>query len=406
MRIRFQGKHHSFLAYDIALGDRWRRAVSQQPRFVDMFYLVPMGEDEVHYVKLEDIDEPLLIFDREAADFLALLDGNRSFNQAFQAHLDKYPAAIRAEAHQLVDRLDALDLILDGSNASPTVEFDPDYLARQERQVRFFAHFETVDADRWEYQRRIRDARVLVLGGGGTGSQALLHLAATGFTDITVVDFDAVEASNLNRQLIYLHEDIGIPKVTAAMKRITAFNPYVRLTGIKERLDDGDRIAALMKGADICLCCADVPPQWLRHIINGAAIDTGTPVIYGGIYADHVNVGPLVVPGVSGCYHCWNEAQAQRNPNYRDYLDHILRTERQTGKSAANVWLYGTTGPGIAMGMGGIVLDVVRFISRMAAPQTLGRQFKINLCNFTVDVLEWPRIASCPACGTHRCASF
>ena len=401
MKLEAKGHFNNFLAYSIPLSQQWKTTKLKKPKFVDMFYAVPHNK-EIHFVKLEDIEEPVLVFDLEAYAFISLLDGNQTLEKAWKQHCQNYPQSDWDTAVEIMAKLQQMHLLMEGASASPSVNFESDYMERQERQIRFLAHFETDDMDRWEYQRRVRDARILILGAGGTGSQALLLLAAAGFLNITIVDFDKVELSNLNRQLIYLQKDVGQIKVEAAKQRIEGFNSSVKITALREKLDNHKRLVELMSKADICLCCADVPPILLRDTINTAGLDSNVPVIYGGIYADHVNIGPLVVPGKTGCFRCWNENRAQRNPDYRHYFNYIINQEKETGTSACNVWLYGTTGCGIAMGMGGVVMDIIRFISGCAPVRTLGYQFKMNFCTFEIEKLEWPRIETCPACGTSQ----
>ncbi len=398
MKLRILGNHAEYLEYGLPRSHHWQAPNYRKPCFTDMFYDVPVGDD-VHFVKLEDEREPRLVFDREAHGFVGLLDGTRTWEQAVAEHRAAYPETSPERLEEVYQRLVDLRLVIEGDLTEPPEDFHPDYFERMERQVRFLAHFETAEASRWDFQRRIRDARILLLGAGGTGSQGLLQLAAAGFGHITVVDFDRVEASNLNRQLIYLDEDIGRIKIEAARERILAFNPHIQLNAIREKLGDLDQLKEWMADADLCMCHADVPPILLRDIVNRACIETQTPVMYGGIYADHVNIGPLVVPGQTGCFRCWNELRKSWVPEFEEYLQHILQVEAETGASACNVWLYGTTGPGVGMGMTGIVMDMMRFVSGYAPAVTVGRQIKVNLCTLMSDTIEWPRLATCLACG-------
>lgn len=397
MKIEFKGDYTNFISYGIPVGAKWDRPSFANPKFIDIFYIIPM-EETFHFVKFEDIAEPILVLDREAHDFVRLLDGSVTLDEALALLHYDFPDCKRKLALDVFQRLVDLDLIIEGA-IERSGTFSDGYFLRQERQIRFLSHFETNHANRFDYQNRIFEAKVLVLGIGGTGSQALLFLAAAGFGNITAVDFDAVDPSNLNRQLLFNDSDIGRKKAEAAKERIAAFNPHIRINTICEKLLDVEQVACLMSGHDICLCCADVPPILIRDRINRASVRTGVPVIYGGIYADHVNIGPLVVPGKTGCFQCWNETRRQLDENYGHYMDYILERETELGSSAANVWLYGTTGAGIAMGMGGIVMDVMRFISGYAPPKTMGVQLKLNLLSLETEKLAWPRIATCPVCG-------
>ena len=398
MKISISKEASAYLRYNKSLSRKWEKTFYRKPKYMDIFYHIPMG-DEYHVIKLEDIYEPVLYLDKEAYDFISLLDGLNTFNEAWEKHAQLYPGSSKSEALDLLGKLDFLDLIIEGVVDDSAIDVSTNYYQRQERQVRFFAHFETDKFNRWDYQKKIKDSKIIVLGAGGTGSQALLYLAASGFINITCVDFDNVEVTNLNRQIIYKQEDVGKSKIFQAEKRMKEFNPEVNFNAIHEKISNTDRIIELMKGHDLCFCCADVPPILIRKKINLASLIAKIPVIYGGIYADHVNIGPLVVPYKTGCFSCWNEARKQINPDYEKYLAYILEKEEKTGTSASNVWLYGTTGAGIAMGIGGMVMDVMRYISGYSTPVTMGKQLKINLLSLDIEKINWPRIDSCPDCG-------
>ena len=398
MKLEIKGNCHEYLAYNKGFEGRWKKSHFNKPRYLDLFYHIPMEDGTIHVIKLEDLEEPVLVFDKEMFAFTKELDGTRTLEEIIEHHRISFADTPVDEILSAFRKLVELDLIIEG-DVKTDVDIEEDYYQRQERQARFFSHFETDTVNRWDYQKRIRDCKIIVLGAGGTGSQALLFLAASGFGNISCVDFDKVEITNLNRQIIYKAEDVGKPKILQAEKRIKEFNPEINFTAYHEKIADYDRLVELLTGQDICICCADVPPIYIRSVINKATIQVGIPTMYGGIYADHVNIGPFVIPHKTGCFQCWNEARCQIDPNYEHYLNHILEEEKETGTSAANVWVYGTTGAGIAMGIGGMVMDIMRYVSGYGKTVTAGRQIKINLLTLESEVLEWPRIKTCPICG-------
>lgn len=398
MEIKASGNFNTYLYYNKGFQMRWNKSKYNKPKYTDLFYHIPMG-DGYHVIKLEDVEECVLYYDKEAYDFTLLFDGKHSFEEICSLHREKYPESTAENMCDAYRKLIELDLIIEGES-STDVDVEEDYYQRQERQVRFFAHFETDKMNKWDFQKKIRDCKIIVLGAGGTGSQALLYLAASGFGNITCVDFDKVEITNLNRQILYKAEDVGKSKIMQAKERILEFNPTINFTAYHEKIADYDRLVELLKGQDFCICCADVPPIYIRSIINKATVEVGIPTMYGGIYADHVNIGPMVIPHQTGCFHCWNEARCQLDPNYKEYLDYILETEKRTGTSASNVWIYGTTGAGIAMGIGGMVMDIMRYVSGYATPVCVGKQIKVNLLTLQTEVLNWPKIATCPICGS------
>lgn len=132
-----------------------------------------------------------------------------------------------------------------------------------------------------EGQRRLAAARVLVVGAGGLGSPALLYLAAAGVGTIGIVDDDAVDTSNLQRQVIHGGADVGRRKVDSARDAIADVNPHVRVVAHPVRLDAGNALDVL-RGYDVVLDGADNFPT--RYLVSDAAEVLGIPVVWGSIY--------------------------------------------------------------------------------------------------------------------------
>lgn len=132
-----------------------------------------------------------------------------------------------------------------------------------------------------EGQRRLAAARVLVVGAGGLGSPALLYLAAAGVGTIGIVDDDAVDTSNLQRQVIHGGSDVGRRKVDSARDTIADVNPHVHVVEHAVRLD-ADNALDVLRGYDVVLDGADNFPT--RYLVSDAAEVLGLPVVWGSIY--------------------------------------------------------------------------------------------------------------------------
>ncbi|NEN07482.1 molybdopterin biosynthesis protein MoeB [Diaminobutyricibacter tongyongensis] len=151
-----------------------------------------------------------------------------------------------------------------------------------------------------EAQRRIRAARVLVVGAGGLGSAVIPALAAAGFGTIGVVDADAVETSNLPRQTLHTPADVGRSKVASARDTITGLDSETRVVPVGSMLDSGNALA-LFAEFDLVLDGSDNFPT--RYLVDDAATLTGIPAVWGAVHQFGGQVG------VS-----W----AQYGPTYRD----------------------------------------------------------------------------------------
>jgi adenylyltransferase/sulfurtransferase len=130
-------------------------------------------------------------------------------------------------------------------------------------------------------QRKLRAAKVLLVGAGGLGSPTALYLAAAGVGEIGLVDFDRVEASNLQRQLLYSTSDVGRPKLTAASERIHALNPGVRVVSHEVALRATNALD-ILRPYDVVVDGTDNFPT--RYLVNDACVLLGKPNVYGSIY--------------------------------------------------------------------------------------------------------------------------
>ncbi len=130
-------------------------------------------------------------------------------------------------------------------------------------------------------QKRLKNAKVLVIGAGGLGSPALLYLAAAGVGTLGIVDFDEVDESNLQRQIIHGQSDIGRPKAESARDAVLESNPYVNVVVHAERLDN-DNVAEIFAGYDLIVDGTDNFAT--RYMVNDAAYFAGIPYVWGSIY--------------------------------------------------------------------------------------------------------------------------
>lgn len=149
-------------------------------------------------------------------------------------------------------------------------------------------------------QERLKAARILVVGAGGLGSPLGLYLAAAGIGTLGLVEFDTVDESNLQRQVLYGQSDIGRPKIEAAIERLREINPHIRLVPHEYRLDSSNALE-LFAGYDVIVDGTDNFPT--RYLVNDACVLTGKPNVYGSIFRFEGQVA--VFWGAKGpCYRC------------------------------------------------------------------------------------------------------
>ncbi|APE38683.1 adenylyltransferase/sulfurtransferase MoeZ [Nocardia mangyaensis] len=153
-------------------------------------------------------------------------------------------------------------------------------------------------------QKRLKNAKVLVIGAGGLGSPALVYLAAAGVGTLGIVEFDEVDASNLQRQIIHGESDIGRPKADSARDSILEINSGITVNLHKIRLEPDNAVELF---ADYDLIVDGTDNFATRYLVNDAAVLAGKPYVWGSIYRFEGQVSVF-----------WEDAPDGRGINYRD----------------------------------------------------------------------------------------
>lgn len=149
-------------------------------------------------------------------------------------------------------------------------------------------------------QQKLLQAKVLIVGAGGLGSPALYYLAAAGLGTLGLIDFDEVELSNLQRQIIHTIKDIGKEKVISAKEKINSLNPDTELIVYKEKLNSENALE-ILKDYDLVIDGCDNFPT--RYLVNDAGFFTGKPSVYGSVFKFE-GQATVFKPPDGPCYRC------------------------------------------------------------------------------------------------------
>src|SRR5262245_38187343 len=158
--------------------------------------------------------------------------------------------------------------------APPSTDLSPEEIKRYSRHL-------IMPEVRMDGQRRIKAASVLRIGAGGLGSPASMYLAEAGIGRLGIVDFDVVDYSNLQRQLLHTTDDVGRTKLESARNKVVALNPHVQVDTYEEALSS-ENAMRLFKGYDVILDGTDNFPT--RYLVNDACVLSGIPNAYGSIF--------------------------------------------------------------------------------------------------------------------------
>ncbi|MET8632689.1 ThiF family adenylyltransferase [Streptomyces sp. NPDC004074] len=257
----------------------------------------------------------------------------------------------------------------------------------------------------WEPQARLRRARVLLIGVGGTGGAAARDLVASGVGALHCVDPDVVELSNLNRQTLYGERDLGTPKVDAALGVLRALNSAVTVTGERREVrGPGDLAGLLSSGVggdgagaayDLLLLAADRPAV-IRRWANEVCLGAGMPWAEAGYRGPLVSVG-VFAPGRGACWECLRIAEAER----RD-----LRLGPGQDEDVASPRMPWNPVNAVTAGLSGGLLAHAAIALLCGIPPTdPGYRFGLNLMVPGDPIMQRsdPR-PDCPACGAQSSA--
>ena len=334
----------------------------------DLYLLRPSARADIH------IENP----DAEGRRLLAALDGSLERSELEERFGEEAVGDLLAQLEELSLVEDAAD---DDLIPAATVE-------RFDRQIRYFADITTGPTPS-QCQARLASARLVVLGVGGLGGWSALSLACCGVGEMLLVDGDRVEESNLNRQVLYTEADIGRLKVEAAAERLAAFNSRMRLETVAARVDGEEAIADLIGGYDLVIDAADWPAHEIEQWCNAACFAAEIPYITMSHFPPIARVGPLYVPGVTGCFACQVTAYRRSYPMF----DIAIEQRRAKPSPAA------TLGPACGLIGGQVGLDVMHHLTGLAEPSTQGVGHIYDLR--TMDVEREPVVPEpdCPVCG-------
>src|SRR5713101_2793289 len=228
-----------------------------------------------------------------------------------------------------------------------------------------------------EGQKKLKAARVLAIGTGGLGSPMALYLAAAGVGTIGLVDFDVVDDSNLQRQILFGAGDVGRPKLAAAKERLSGVNPHVEIVTYEERLTS-DNALEIFRDFDIVADGTDNFPT--RYLVNDACVLTGKPNVYASIFRF--------------------EGQASVFWALTGACSRCLEAERPPAGLVPSCAEGGVLG--ILPGLVGVMqaTEVIKLILGKGEP-LIGRLLLIDALNMKFRELKLRKNRDCPVCGTH-----
>lgn len=226
-------------------------------------------------------------------------------------------------------------------------------------------------------QEKLKAAKILLIGSGGLGSPNALYLAAAGIGTLGIIDFDVVDQTNLQRQLLFGSDQVGVPKVEAAKKRIQSVNPNVVVNTYNEKLSSANSMQ-IFKDYDLIIDGTDNFPT--RYLVNDTCVFLNKPNIYGSIFRFE-GQATVFKPKDGPCYRC-------------------LYPEPPPPGEVPSCAEGGVLG--ILPGLVGIIQasEAVKFFLGKG-DLLIGRLLQISVLDMTFREVKIRRDPDCPVCGDH-----
>jgi molybdopterin/thiamine biosynthesis adenylyltransferase len=271
---------------------------------------------------------------------------------------------------------------------APEEPFEESWLKRFRSQIAWLSQFERSSGlSRWQMAARLRASKVAVVGLGGAGSQAAMMLAAAGVGELLLVDGDRVDHSNLVRQLYYTEQDakVGKLKTQALKERLKDFTSFTRVETQDTFVNGPEHARAIFSKVDFVLLAADAPRVTIQRWFNQAAFQESKPFSY----AFAGQVGPLVVPGQSACFECFEATLRSTAGVDYDSMVESLQSRR--------TWDYPSFVGGIPQTAQIQFMECVSWLTQAWAPNTLNCSLKFSYSR--VEPVPVARVRDCTQCG-------
>jgi molybdopterin/thiamine biosynthesis adenylyltransferase len=304
----------------------------------------------------------------EMEHFIGQLDGTRTVDE-LRAQYD--------DADEWLAALDAAN-VLDPDQ--PDAQLDPLVARRWSRQINYLRLFDRADWTGFTGQRRLRDARIVVVGTGAGGTTLLRLLNAAGVGRLEAVDFDSFAVDNLPTHATLDEEDVGSHKLEALRRHLFRQNSSTEFVTHDRTISSADDLAKLIDGADFFLHAFDRPREHAARWSNEASLLTSVPLTSIGATDKGARVGPTMIPGRTPCWEC---------VGIHD-LD-ILRVEE-------TACLTGST---VAMLAGIAVNEVIGIVSGAKQSRTAGCSLYVDTDRLTFTFTEYEVRDGC-MCAPYR----
>lgn len=366
----------------------------KQPKVKDVHGVLYL-KDRIRIGTVQDLAFEIMDPDNKYASFIRLLDGENTVESILEQMSGMFTE------QEILDGLQLLceEGVIEDAAIFPPDELSEDELMRYKVNLNFFSTLTRGKESKYDYQLKLKQTHVLILGMGGIGSNICMALAELGVGKMTAVDFDKVELSNLNRQVLYSTKAVGRLKTEVATERIREFNPEIEFRTIDKRISSLENVKEIIaeENYDLVINVADRPTGLIDFWVNEVCCEQGIP-FFAAVVAKHYGRIYSVFPGETACYHCMFTEEAERSVNIIDEVEAI----RESGFWTPN----GALGPTCMFHAYFLSYEVLRYLLQLGPVLTINKIYEINFLTFESEFHRFNKREDCPVCsekvGAHR----
>ncbi|PJO43419.1 HesA/MoeB/ThiF family protein [Lysinibacillus xylanilyticus] len=319
-------------------------------------------------------------------EILYLCDGEKSIEE-IQGDLRGKGFNINIDTiNKLLSSLSLEGIIVENIEKDLPKWMTSELYSRYKTLISAFEIFDNSSLTALESFEKIRNAKIGIIGLGGTGSMLTMMLAASGATNLRLIDGDKVDISNLVRQIFYSPNSVGRFKTEIIKERLLEFSPDIEVEIYSEYLNCYEDALRFTKGLDFIFMQADAPRFLLNRWVNKACVELKIPYIY----CFSGQVGPIYIPGKSACFNCLeSHMNAKLNESYKPIINELQKS--RTRQYPSNV-------TGITLASHYQYLDAIALITGKSEPVTKNSILRLGGQNL-ISKEEIEFLENCEICG-------
>lgn len=268
-----------------------------------------------------------------------------------------------------------------------TTQIEKEIPHEYKRYDRHLLYYQTLGKNSIQVQKKISKSKVALIGMGGIGNWVSLNLIGAGLAEIKLIDFDSIEISNLTRQVLFDEKSVGLKKVKEAQRILTIKNSTTKITTVDLKIKNTEKLKSHLSGFDMVVLSAD-KPQYIHDWVDEVCMELNISYINLGYRDGEGVIGPLTVPGLTGCYQCFKPKKKYLNKQ----IDQNLYLEFDKRYQAPSFGPINSLVSSIG------AMEVLKYLGEFAKPLSLGIELSIDPVGSQIHKHIFPRDTRCWHC--------